>query len=114
MKLVKFAVCFATIAAAFASAGERYNVTFHQTTLVAGTQLKPGDYKIEVNGEKATISSGKNKVETPVKVENVDKKYSSTTVRYGTAGANYSIDESRVGGTKTRLVFDSGTQASAR
>jgi hypothetical protein len=44
----------------------------------------------------------------------VDKKYSSTTVRYGTAGANYSIDEIRVGGTKTRLVFDSGTQASAR
>jgi hypothetical protein len=114
MKLLKFVVCFGAIAVAFASAGERYNVTLHQTTLVSGTQLKPGDYKIEVNGDKATISSGKNSVATPVKVENGDQKFSATTVRYGIAGGNYQIDEIRVGGTKTKLVFDSGAQASAR
>jgi hypothetical protein len=114
MKLLKFVVCFSTIAVAFASAGERYSVTLHQTTMVAGTQLKPGDYKIQINGEKATISSGKNSVEAPVKVENGDQKFPSTTVRYATAGGNYQIDEIRVGGTKTKLVFDSAAQASAK
>jgi hypothetical protein len=115
MKLVKFAVCFGTLAMAFASAGERYNVTLHQTTLVAGTELKPGDYKIEVNGDKATIiSSNKKTVETAVKVENSDQKFANTTVRYATANGSYKIDEIHVGGTKTKLVFDSGEQASAR
>jgi hypothetical protein len=114
MKLVKFAVCFGTLAMAFASAGERYNVTLSQTTLVAGTELKPGDYKIEVNGDKATISSGKKSVEAAVKVENTEQKFANTTVRYATAGGNYKIDEIHVGGTKTKLVFDSGEQASAR
>ena len=114
MKLLKFVVCFGTVAIAFASAGERYNITLHQITMVAGTELKPGDYKIQVDGEKATITSGKKSVEAAVKVENGDQKYGSTTVRYLTGGAMYQIDEIRVGGTKTKLVFDSGAQASAR
>lgn len=114
MKLLKFAVCLGTVAMSFASAGQSYNVTLHQTTLVSGTQLKPGDYRIEVNGEKATISGNRKTVETPVKVETGDQKFTSTTVRYGTAGGNYQIDEIRVGGTKTKLVFDPGTQASAQ
>jgi len=114
MKLLKFVVCFGTVAIAFASAGERYNITLHQTTMVAGNELKPGDYKIQVDGDKATISSGKKSVETAVKVENMDQKFTSTTVRYATAGGTYQIDEIRVGGTKTKLVFDSGAQASAR
>lgn len=115
MKLFRIVVCFGTLAMAFASAGERYNVTLHQPTLVAGTELKPGDYKIEVKGDKATItSSNKKSVEASVKVENADQKFASTTVRYATAGGNYKIDEIHVGGTKTKLVFDSGEQASAR
>ena len=82
MKLFRIAACFGSLAIAFASAGERYSVTLHQPTMVAGTELKPGDYKVEVNGDKATISSGKKSVEAAVKVENADQKFSSTTVRY--------------------------------
>jgi hypothetical protein len=114
MKLVKFAVCFGTFAMAFASAAEHYTVTLHQPTMVAGTELKAGDYKVEINGNKAILTSGKKSVEAPVKVESGDQKFASTTVRYATAGGNYQIDEIRVGGTKTKLVFDSGAQASAR
>ena len=47
-------------------------------------------------------------------MENGDQKFSSTTVRYATANGTYQIDEIRVGGTKTKIVFDSGAQASAR
>ena len=114
MNLVKFVVCFGTLATAFANAGERYTVTLHQPTMVAGTELKAGDYKVEVNGNKATLTSGKKSVETPVKVESGDQKFASTTVRYATAGGSYQIDEIRVGGTKTKLIFDPAGQASAR
>jgi len=114
MKLVRFVVCFGTLAMAFASAAEKYTVTLHQATMVAGTELKAGDYKVEVNGNKAILTRGKKSVEAPVKVENGDQKYSATTVRYATAGGNYQIDEIRVGGTKTKLVFDAGAQASTR
>lgn len=114
MKLVRFVVCFGTLAMAFASAAEHYTVTLHQSTMVAGTELKAGDYKVEVNGNKAILTSGKKSVEAPVKVETGDQKYSATTVRYATAGGNYQIDEIRVGGTKTKIVFDSSAEASAR
>jgi hypothetical protein len=114
MNVLKIAVCMTTLAVAFASAGSRYNVSLHQTTTVNGTELKPGDYKIEVTGDKAVISSGKKTVEAAVKVESGDQKFSSTTVRYGTASGNYQLDEIRLGGTKTTLVFQPGGQASAK
>jgi hypothetical protein len=113
MKLLRFGV-FGILAAGLAVAGPRYNVTLHQASTVNGTQLKPGDYKIEVNGDKATITSGKTSVEAPVKVEDGDEKYKATTVRYATGNGSYQVDEIRLGGTKTKLVFDSGSKSATR
>jgi hypothetical protein len=81
-------------------------------SVVAGKELKPGEYKIEVDNDKAVISHGKTSVETKVKTEAADKKYDSTTVRYTVDGDKYKIQEIGIGGTKTRLVInDSGSQA---
>ena len=114
MKLLKAVVCFATVAVALASAADKYTITLSHPATVAGTALKAGDYKVSVDGEKATISNGKSSVETAVKVESADRKYSSTAVRYATSGEQYMIDEIHVGGTKTKLVFDSGSQTAVR
>lgn len=96
---------FAVFAAAIASA-ETYKVTLFQPCVVEGTELKPGDYRLRVDDTKAVFASGKQSVETSVKVENADQKFSSTTVRYASAGGKYAIQEIRVGGTRTKLVFN--------
>jgi hypothetical protein len=114
MKLLKAVVCFATVAAGLASAADKYTITLSRPATVAGTALKAGDYKVTVDGDKATISNGKSSVQAAVKVENADRKYSSTAVRFATSGEQYTLDEIHVGGTKTKLVFDSGSQAAVR
>ncbi len=106
MKLSKLTLAFATLALAIASAASSYRVTFFEPTVIGGSELKPGDYKIEVNGDKATIRAGKNNtVEAPVKVETANEKFSNTTVRYAKADGKNRIEEIRLGGTTTKLVF---------
>jgi hypothetical protein len=99
----KFSIGFATIALAFASQANSYKVTLLEPSVINGTELKPGDYKVEIKNDKAVIWQGKNSTEAPVKVEEGTSKYSATTVRYG---ANARVQEIRVGGTKARLVFE--------
>jgi hypothetical protein len=90
--------------AAVASA-DTFRVTLFQSSTVNGTELKPGDYKIELKDSKVVISKGKQTVEAQVKVENGDSKYNATSVRYNNGEGKYKIQEIRLGGTKTKLVF---------
>ena len=103
--LKKFVLAFGVLALTMASA-ENYKVTLSQPTSVKGKQLKAGDYRLNVADTKCTIVSGKESVEVPVKVETVDKKFETTAVRYSGTGDKQSISEIRIGGTKTRLVFE--------
>ena len=96
---------FATFGLAIASAASSYKVTLFQPTLVGGKELKPGVYKVEVKDATAVISQGKESVEAPVKAETADSKFSNTTVRYRNGDGKYRIEEIRIGGTSTRLVF---------
>jgi biopolymer transport protein ExbD len=82
-----------------------YKVTLPQTVMLGSTELKAGEYKIEVNDQKAILHNGKVQTESPVKVEENDTKFPSTAVRYVNADGKVRIQEIRIGGTKTRLVF---------
>lgn len=106
----KLLIGFTTVALAVASAGTKYNVTLFQPSTVNGTELKPGDYKVEVDGSKAIFKTGKKVVEAPVKVEETSNKFSTNTVRY-VEGTH--VQEIRLGGTHTKLVFESGEAQSA-
>ncbi|HEV2200723.1 MAG TPA: hypothetical protein VGR73_12955 [Bryobacteraceae bacterium] len=111
-RIAKLVVCLGCAGAAFASAATRYGVVFRNAAVVAGTEMKPGDYTVEVNGSKAMIRGGKQTVEAPIQVQQSDRKFSSTTVRYNIVDGKYKVTEIQVGGTKTRLVFDDGSVAS--
>jgi len=93
------------LALAIASAST-HTVTLFQPSVVSGTELKPGDYKLTVENDKATIMKGKNKVEATVKVETGNDKFSTTSVRYTSEAGKYKIREIRLGGTSTTLVFN--------
>ena len=81
-------------------------MTLSQPSTMKGKQLKAGEYRLNLENSKCTMVSGKQSVEVAVKVETADKKYDSTAVRYTGAGEKQSISEIRIGGTKTKLVFD--------
>jgi hypothetical protein len=81
-----------------------YHVTLLKPTVVAGQELKPGEYKVEVNNSTAVISRGKQSVEAKVKTESTDKKNDATSVRYYKDGDKYKLQEIVIGGSKTKLV----------
>ena len=83
-----------------------YNVTLFQPSTINGVELKPGDYKLDIEDSKAVLRSGKTKVEADVKLENTEEKFSSTSVRYKNGDGKYRVQESRLGGTKTKVLFN--------
>ncbi len=91
-----------TFALAAASAATSYHVTLFEKSMINGTELKPGDYKLQVIDNKAVIKQGKTVAESSVKVESTEQKIKSTSVKY----VNGAIQEIRIGGTKTKLVFE--------
>jgi hypothetical protein len=96
-----------------AYAGSSYNIRLSQPAEVGGTELKPGDYKVQVDGGKATIKGEGRTVETNVRVEDGSAKFARTSVRYNTADGKYKMEQIEIGGTKTTLVFggpDSGSK----
>jgi len=82
-----------------------HSLTLHAPTEIGGTELKPGKYKMEINGEKLTITNGRKTAETTVKVEESTEKFSKDSIRYVEANGEMKVREIRVGGTNTRLVF---------
>jgi hypothetical protein len=102
---MKFFALFLTVSLMVASAAT-YNVTLFQPSIVSGTELRPGDYKLTVEDGKAMMVKGKEKVEASVKLENGDTKNSSTSVRYVNENGKMKVQEIRLGGTNTRVVFN--------
>ena len=102
----KIILSFATVALATMSAATSYRITLFQPATVAGQQLKAGDYKVTLKDNKAVLTAGKQSVEAAVKTETADTKFRSTTVRFGNDAGKYRVEEIRLGGTNTRLVFE--------
>lgn len=115
MQLTRLAVLLGTAAAAFA--GPVYHVKLTEPSVINGTTLKPGEYRVEVNNDTATIREGRNVVEAPVKVETSPTKFDSTAVLYHRAEGTQSdtakpgeelmhVESIRVGGTHISLNFE--------
>jgi len=73
--------------------------------MIAGSAVKPGEYRIVVNGEKATLTMGKTTLDVPVKVESAAQKFQYTSVESRTEAGQNIVDDILVGGTTTKLVF---------
>jgi hypothetical protein len=83
-----------------------FNLKLHQASIVSGTELAPGDYKAEVNGDKLVIRSHNHTVEAAVTVEHEERKFSGTSIRYQNGDGKYRVQEIRVGGTNMKLVVN--------
>lgn len=88
------------------ASAKTYDVSFNQTVTVAGTELKAGGYRLDLAGDKVVITNGKQSVQSPVKVEQGDKKFGLTSVQLSNAAnGKMLVQEIDLGGTKTKLVF---------
>ena len=90
-------------------AASSYQVTLYKPTTINGTQLKQGPIKVELQGDKVVIKQGKTSVESSVTVQNGERKFDASSVTYS-AGAADQVEEIRLGGTATKLLFDSGAK----
>jgi len=101
--LRKVLLTMSTVALVVASAASTYKVTVFEKSMIQGKEVRPGEYKIELKGDNtAVLKQGKNVLEVPVKVENTESKVSTTSIKY----VNGTIQEIRLGGTNTKLLFE--------
>ena len=111
MKKAMLLVC---VAAGMALAGTKtYDITLYEPATVGNTQLKAGDYQLQVNGDKAIMKHGKEIVEANAKVETADAKNPSTTVNFDTTGGKRTLQKIRLGGTHMTVVLDSAAAGDA-
>ena len=101
-----FLLSFAILAVSAVASAKSYSVTLFQASVVGGAELQPGEYRLDLNESKVTIRNGKKSAEATVKVESVDQKFPATSVRYQNGDGKYRIQEIRLGGTTTNLVFN--------
>ncbi len=101
---------FVFAAAAFGETAHR--VTLDRPAVVNGTELKAGEYKLEINGGKVTLSNKKTSVDASARVEAAAEKFRSTTVCCLGDNGKYNLQEIRIGGTNQKLLVssDSGSK----
>lgn len=95
----------AAIAGTVPALGPSYNVKLLRPSVLKGTALKEGEYRLSLNKDTATLGNGKVSIEVPVKVETSESKFDTTAIRYTDQDGKSVISEIRVGGTKTKVVF---------
>ena len=109
MKFTTTAMFFlGTVAASVAGAASgSYDVRLPDPVSIGGTQFKAGDYKVEMQGDKAVFKSGKSVVEVPATLGNSDKKYTFTSV----VSEDSKLLEIDLGGTSAKILLSPTAQA---
>jgi hypothetical protein len=102
----KIVVLVAMLAMAALASAKSYSITLYEPSVIGGTELKPGDYSLELKDQKIVIRKGKQMGEAAVKVESADSKFPSTTVRYSNGDGKYHIQEIHLGGTNMKLIVN--------
>lgn len=99
-------VCLAVCASVASAAMLSSSITLYEPVTLNGTELKPGEYKLRVDGDKLSLRQGKTNAEAQVKTEQAGEKYLSTSIRYSKADGKTRVSEIRIGGTKTKLLVN--------
>ena len=97
-------LAFTLLGAAIASA-KTYTITLSSPAAIGNSQLKSGEYKLELKGDSILVKDGKMVNEFPVHVENEARKFDNTSVTTSSQGGSNRIEEIRLGGTTVKLVF---------
>ena len=110
--MTKTLLILMTVAVAVASAASKtYSVSITSPAWIGTNELKPGDYKLEIEGDHAVLRNGKTVLNVPAKIEAGNQKHSATAVTIDNQGSRAVVREIEVGGTPTTVVFPADTTA---
>ena len=112
--MTRFMLAFAIIGLAVASAAapKTLHMTLGEQAWIGANELQPGDYKVEMQGDKVILILGKKQIEVAAKMESNNKKFDTTLVVIDEAGSSRpALQEIDFGGTTTRIVFSAPTKA---
>ncbi len=86
-----------------------YSITLTNPTQVGDVQLRPGDYKVKLEGGTAVFTDLEHnkRFNIPVKVENAGEKFHDTAVISRTGGAVDRMQEIDLGGSNMKLEIAS-------
>ena len=106
VKSVLLAGVLAVSSLSLASA-KTYEISLAGPTKAGSVTLQPGQYRLKVDGDKATFTfvDTSKQFTTPVKIQTSDKKFDDTRVDANKQGGTDVIKDIQLGGTKTLLEF---------
>ena len=109
MKLSRFTLGVASLAlAVVASAASSYKLNLTNPTWVGDTQLKPGEYKVEVQNGTAVFKGDKQTAQAPAVEEKADKKFPYTSFE----AKDSKLNEIHFGGTNVKVVLKGAAESS--
>jgi hypothetical protein len=102
-KFTAYLFCLSTLAVGIASAASPYEITLLDTVSVGKAELKAGDYKVEIQGNKAIFTNGKKTIAIPATLGKSDQPFSSTVF----ISQHSKLKEIDLGGTQDKILFAS-------
>jgi hypothetical protein len=109
MRFSKLMLAFGTLALGIASAAATYHMTISDPAWVGQKQLKPGEYKVQLQGTQAVIKGDGDTVQVPVQTKTAQEKYPQTAILSHQVNGKRQLEEVQFGGSKTSILFQSGT-----
>jgi len=113
MKLVKLLVSGSVLSLGVALAASSYSVKVIDPTWIGQTELKPGDYKVQIEGDKVQFKMGKTVIEAAAKLETSTSKFSYTQLGTKLVDGKSKLEEIDLGGTTSKIVFGSDASATS-
>jgi hypothetical protein len=98
----RIAFSVTVLALGIATAASSYKVKLESPLFVGSTELKAGDYRVEIQGDKAVFKSGKTIIEVPATIGKAEHNHRMTSVV--TEGTK--LQEIDFGGTTESLLFN--------
>ena len=94
-----------TLLGASIASAKTYSIKLSSPAFIGNSQLKSGEYRLELKGDSVLVKDGKMVSEFPVHVENEARKFDNTSVTTSSEGGSNRIEEIHLGGTTVKLVF---------
>lgn len=89
------------------ASAKSYDITLDKPAMLGSTELKPGEYKVKLEGAEAVFTDARSakSFSIPVKVETAEKKFGYTTVESNDQAGMDTIQAIDLGGSNTRLTL---------
>jgi hypothetical protein len=96
-----------TLATLGIASAKSYDITLATPAMAGATELKPGDYKLKVEGSQAVFTDQENSksFSVPVQIENGNRKFNQTAVESTKQNGMDQINAIDLGGSNTRLTL---------